>query len=60
MTFSDIESELGKLHYLTIFYQKSYMTFGDIDGELKEAYQKYIDLTVERLPQVDPIPQIQL
>ena len=34
MTFSDIESELGKLPNLTHFYQKSDMTFSDIESDL--------------------------
>ena len=36
MTFSDIESELGKLPNLTHCYQKSYMTFSDIESELRK------------------------
>ena len=34
MTFSDLESELGKLPNLTHCYLKSYMTFSVIESEL--------------------------
>jgi len=37
MTLSDIESELGKLHNLTQYHQKSYMTFIDIESELSKS-----------------------
>ena len=36
MTFSDIESELGKLPNLTHYCQKSYMTFSEIESELRK------------------------
>ena len=36
MTFSDIESELEKLPYLTHCYQKSCKTFSDIESEMRK------------------------